>query len=46
MALLIKGSGKSEVDDGATFGLATAYLIANVPLSFIGWYRPCYRALK
>ena len=46
MALLIKGPGDSKTDTGATFGLSALYLIANVPLSFIGWYRPCYRAFK
>ena len=46
MALLIKGPGDSKMDTGATFGLSALYLIANVPLSFIGWYRPCYRAFK
>ncbi|CAH3192734.1 unnamed protein product, partial [Porites evermanni] len=46
MALLIKGPGESEMDTGATFGLSALYLIVNVPLSFIGWYRTCYRAFK
>lgn len=46
MALLIKGPGESKTDTGSTFGLSALYLIANVPLSFIGWYRPCYRAFK
>ncbi|XP_078369307.1 secretory carrier-associated membrane protein 1-like isoform X1 [Oculina patagonica] len=46
MALLIKGSGNVTANDGSTFGLSGLYLFANIPLSFIGWYRPCYRAFK
>ena len=34
------------IHEGETFGFSILYLIANVPLSFIGWYRPCYNALK
>ena len=32
--------------EGETFGLSILYLFANVPLSFIGWYRPAYNGLK
>lgn len=44
MALLI--SGAEKIHDGETFGLSILYLLANVPLSFIGWYRSAYNALK
>lgn len=43
-ALLVKGA--DQVHEGETFGLSILYLIANVPLSFLCWYRPCYNALK
>ena len=34
------------IHEGETFGLSLLYLVANVPLSFVGWYRPAYNALK
>ncbi|XP_031564578.1 secretory carrier-associated membrane protein 2-like isoform X2 [Actinia tenebrosa] len=40
-ALLVEG-----IDNGETFGLSILYLLANVPLSFLCWYRPAYKALK
>lgn len=44
MALLIQGA--DEYHAGETFGLSILYLVANVPLSFLCWYRPAYNALK
>ena len=43
-ALLVANA--EPLHEGETFGLSLLYLIANVPLSFIGWYRPAYKALK
>lgn len=43
-ALLVTDA--EPIHDGETFGISLLYLFANVPLSFIGWYRPCYKALK
>ena len=43
-AMLVKGA--EPIHDGQTFGISILYLVANVPLSFLGWYRPCYNALK
>lgn len=31
---------------GATFGMSLVYLILFVPLSYVCWYRPIYRALR
>ena len=43
-ALLV---GDAEpIHEGETFGLSILYLVANVPLSFLGWYRPAYNGLK
>ena len=43
-ALLVDDA--EPIHEGETFGLALLYLIANIPLSFLGWYRPAYNALK
>ncbi|XP_020631877.1 secretory carrier-associated membrane protein 2-like isoform X2 [Orbicella faveolata] len=43
-ALLVDND--EPIHEGETFGLSLLYLVANVPLSFLGWYRPCYNALK
>ena len=43
-ALLV---GDAEpIHEGETFGLSILYLVANVPLSFLGWYRPAYNGLN
>lgn len=45
MALLVsKTEGISY--GGQTFGFSLLYLVLNVPLSFLCWYRPSYKALK
>lgn len=43
-AMLVKDA--EPIHEGQTFGISILYLVANVPLSFLGWYRPCYNALK
>ena len=43
-ALLVDND--EPIHEGETFGLSLLYLVANIPLSFIGWYRPAYNALK
>ena len=30
------------IHEDKTFGISILYLVANVPLSFLGWYRPAY----
>jgi len=35
-----------ESSGGATFGLSLVYFVLFVPLSYICWYRPIYRALR
>ena len=37
-ALLVDDA--EPIHEGETFGLSILYLVANVPLSFLGWYRP------
>jgi len=44
LALLVDND--EPVHQGRTFGISIAYLLWNVPASFIGWYRPAYNALK
>ncbi|KAL9986442.1 hypothetical protein ACROYT_G000594 [Oculina patagonica] len=44
LALLVDND--EPVHEGQTFGISIAYLIFNVPLSFLGWYRTAYNALK
>ena len=34
------------IHEDKTFGISILYLVANVPLSFLGWYRPAYNGLK
>ena len=43
-ALLVADA--EPIHEGETFGLSILYLVANVPLSFLGWYRPAYNGLK
>ena len=43
-ALLVDND--EPIHEGETFGLSLLYLVANIPLSFLGWYRPAYNALK
>jgi len=43
-ALLVDND--EPIHEGETFGLSILYLVANVPLSFLGWYRPAYNGLK
>ena len=43
-ALLVDND--EPLHEGETFGLSILYLVANVPLSFIGWYRSAYNGLK
>ena len=47
-ALLVDNDEPDEPirHEGETFGLSILYLVANVPLSFLGWYRPAYNGLK
>ena len=44
LALLVDHD--EPVSEGQNFGIAILYLLWNVPVSFIGWYRPAYNALK
>ena len=44
MAMLIVDA--DPIHAGETFGISILYLIANVPLSYLCWYRPAYNALK
>ena len=37
-ALLVDDA--EPIHEGETFELSILYLVANVPLSFLGWYRP------
>lgn len=34
------------LDDGTTFGLGIVYCVFFIPLSFICWFRPAYKAFK
>lgn len=43
-ALLVDND--EPIHEGATFGLSILYLVANVPLSFLGWYRRAYNGFK
>lgn len=36
----------SGLDDGTTFGLSLAYVVFNIPLSFLCWFRPVYKAFR
>ena len=44
LALLVDHD--EPVHEGETFGISIAYLLFNVPASFIGWYRTAYNAMK
>lgn len=45
LALLVSKTG-GNLFGGQTFGFSILYLVVNVPLSFLCWYRPSYKALK
>ena len=34
------------IHEDKTFAISILYLVANVPLSFLGWYRPAYNGLN
>ncbi|KXJ22690.1 secretory carrier-associated membrane protein 2 [Exaiptasia diaphana] len=42
--MIVNPSGDSS--DGETFGISIVYFLFNIPMSFLGWYRPAYKALK
>lgn len=44
LALLVDHD--EPVHEGQTFAISIAYLVWNVPASFIGWYRTAYNAMK
>jgi len=34
------------LDDGRTFGMSIVYVVFNIPLSFLCWFRPVYKAFR